>query len=358
MDIKICEKLKAFRKEQGNTQEELANHLGISVQAVSKWERGEGYPDITLLPSIAAYYGKTVDELLGCGEIEQQKRIDEIMEQYKKNGNMGRIEDNIALMRDALKEFPGNLSLMANLAHSLQFIGKEEYADECIEISEKILSKSTDDEQRYETLQTIVYAYARKGNISKAKEFADKLPDLFCTKDVVMEDILEGEEGLIWAQRNIFKFIGLIESCVRRMMLSSKEYTPEEKIFAYETVEKLYKLFLYDGNYGTTHNSLQFLWTFMAEEYAKCGNAEKTVNALKTAYSHAFEIDHFKSGSYTAMFVDTQSFSSECFIKNYEDGNIDLLIKWMGKPVFDFVRDTEGFRGIMAAGKNDLALEF
>ena len=41
MELKISENLRNLRKQRGNTQEDLANHLGISVQAVSKWERGE-----------------------------------------------------------------------------------------------------------------------------------------------------------------------------------------------------------------------------------------------------------------------------------------------------------------------------
>ena len=40
MNIKIAENLRVFRRERGNTQEELSGHLGISTQAVSKWERG------------------------------------------------------------------------------------------------------------------------------------------------------------------------------------------------------------------------------------------------------------------------------------------------------------------------------
>ncbi len=53
------------RKEKGLTQEELAKYLGVSKPAVSKWESGQCYPDITLLPVIAAYFNITVDELIG-----------------------------------------------------------------------------------------------------------------------------------------------------------------------------------------------------------------------------------------------------------------------------------------------------
>lgn len=99
-----------------------------------------------------------------AGELEQNKKIEKIMEQYAANGHAGKIEDNIALMRTALKEFPNNLSFMSNLAHSLFFIGPETYLDECIELCEKILARSTDDTQRYAVLQTVAFSYSKKGN--------------------------------------------------------------------------------------------------------------------------------------------------------------------------------------------------
>ena len=53
------------RREKGVTQEELAEHLGVSKPAVSKWESGQSYPDILLLPMLAAYFNIRVDDLLG-----------------------------------------------------------------------------------------------------------------------------------------------------------------------------------------------------------------------------------------------------------------------------------------------------
>lgn len=65
MTLYIGENLKKQRKLRELTQEQLADILGVSFQSVSKWERGEVYPDIEMLPTIANCFGITVDELLG-----------------------------------------------------------------------------------------------------------------------------------------------------------------------------------------------------------------------------------------------------------------------------------------------------
>lgn len=64
MQMNIGETIKRVRKELGLSQEDLAEQFGLSVQAVSKWECGLSYPDITLLPQIADYLGVTLDMLL------------------------------------------------------------------------------------------------------------------------------------------------------------------------------------------------------------------------------------------------------------------------------------------------------
>ena len=64
MDMTIGKRIAHFRKEKGLTQEELAGHMGISPQAVSKWENDQTCPDISALPKLARLFGVTVDELL------------------------------------------------------------------------------------------------------------------------------------------------------------------------------------------------------------------------------------------------------------------------------------------------------
>ena len=57
MTLLIGENIKRLRRERNLTQEEMAAHLGISFQSISKWERGDGYPDIAMLPPLANYFG-------------------------------------------------------------------------------------------------------------------------------------------------------------------------------------------------------------------------------------------------------------------------------------------------------------
>jgi transcriptional regulator with XRE-family HTH domain len=64
MDMTIGKRIALLRKEKGLTQEELAQHMGVSPQAVSKWENDQTCPDISALPKLARLFGVTVDELL------------------------------------------------------------------------------------------------------------------------------------------------------------------------------------------------------------------------------------------------------------------------------------------------------
>lgn len=75
MDIQISERLQKIRKEHGYSQEQLADELGVSRQAVSKWERGEASPDTDNLIALARLYGISIDYLLFEKEAEEVKEI-------------------------------------------------------------------------------------------------------------------------------------------------------------------------------------------------------------------------------------------------------------------------------------------
>ena len=81
---KFGEFIAKLRKEKGMTQKELAEKLFVSDKAVSKWERGQSLPDITMVNPLAEALEVTAAELLNCGRIENEKvdasQIDEIVE--------------------------------------------------------------------------------------------------------------------------------------------------------------------------------------------------------------------------------------------------------------------------------------
>ena len=79
-EINIARTIASMRKEKGLTQEELANFMGVTKASVSKWETGQSYPDIFLLPQLATFFNISLDELLGY---EPQMTEDDIRKLYK-----------------------------------------------------------------------------------------------------------------------------------------------------------------------------------------------------------------------------------------------------------------------------------
>ena len=198
MELFIGQNLKNFRKARNLTQEEVAKHLGISFQSISKWERNDGYPDITMLPVLAHYYGITIDELIGMNELESAQALEEINKQWEENRSNNNHSANVQLMRDALKLYPNNALLLVQLSASLERLDgteseKQEYLRQSIEVQEQIISYCDDSEVRGSVLFNIAHAYYRYGDYDKALAYAEKLPNAYKSRENALVLILADE---------------------------------------------------------------------------------------------------------------------------------------------------------------------
>ena len=123
MQLALGNNIRQLRRRDKRTQEALAEALGVTSQAVSRWESGGSYPDMNLIPSIANFFGVSIDELFGY-EGERTRRIDDLAEEIDRMNQLNSghdicITECIALARSALVEFPGNERLMLCLASAL-----------------------------------------------------------------------------------------------------------------------------------------------------------------------------------------------------------------------------------------------
>lgn len=116
MNIKIGAKLLDLRKKKGLTQEQLAEQLGVSAPAVSKWETDSSYPDITLLCPLARALDTNVDTLLQfeatLPDDEAVKKVNMVVETSMKEG----YETGEKLLSELLHEFPNSVALKFNAA--------------------------------------------------------------------------------------------------------------------------------------------------------------------------------------------------------------------------------------------------
>lgn len=346
MDIIIDKNLQKLRSERGNTQEELAEFLSVSSQAVSKWERGESIPEVTLLPRIAAYYNVSVDDLLGVGEIRKREKLEEYYAKSKKLQNKGLVEENMKLWREAQSEFPNDLKVLVSLMYALYDV-QEPNEDEVIALGERILRESTDNRDRESAVQILCFTYDAIGNTEKAKEYANMGGNLWTTSDSLLSHVLEGDELKEHNLRlliMLLDFIGMTEMGLCR----NKDY--ERTLWLHEFYLKIMELFFDDGFYGFYASRAQQRHLWLARIYLACRHDEqKTYEHLKEAARLAKQRDDL-SGEYvyTSTLLNGHKANMNNTSKNYTQTQSEMLLNDIRDSHFDWVRDRDWFKEVEA----------
>lgn len=225
------------RKEQHITQKQLADAVGVTAAAVSKWETGEANPDITLIAPIARYLKTTTDKLLDftaqLGEEQVQKMAESIQDTFRREGHRAGME----ACKKAVCTYPENLYLRLKLAgmvtaHLLSLSGAERteenheaYIRYALKILEPVLSQRGN-EYRVQA-NTIAASYEMMlGNYEKAQSYLKEIPrtevdvdTLYTTLYLCQENwALAGER----ARNNIAGYGRLMMMALGALMASCK----------------------------------------------------------------------------------------------------------------------------------------
>ena len=223
---------RTLRKQREMTQEQIAEVLGVSCQAISKWETNASYPDISLLPIIADYFGVSVDYLLGHDSGAQQEEICQVCSAAEEMIAKQRYMEAIPLLREMLIKHPGNETLMYQLAWNLSWT-LEESSDnyqEAILLYEKILAISSDVEMILKVKRDLIHRYYTIGEVAKARSIAETLPSFaYCReKNLGLCNLLEGK-ALAEELRNDIQLFGQALLECLKYFESRRILTDEEK---------------------------------------------------------------------------------------------------------------------------------
>lgn len=123
MKVLLAQKLREFRKKQGLTQEQLAEAMGVTVGAVSKWESGSSTPDISIILELADFFETSVDVLLGY--TQQSASLEDSVCRLRELRIQKEYEAAFREAEKALKRFPNNFQVVYESARIYQLAGLE-----------------------------------------------------------------------------------------------------------------------------------------------------------------------------------------------------------------------------------------
>lgn len=301
MNIYFGDNLKRLRKEKELTQENLADYLGVTFQAVSKWERNESYPDISMLPVIASFFDVTVDELLG---VDKAKSEQDIIENIKEYDNLTDQKLMKQLINGLKSKYPYDFRVLIRYLACLVRFSKDLTAvsSEIISIYNNIQQNCTNDRIRIKAKRIMIEYYRSQLNddnseimFEKCENIINEMPDMrdsremFCTfypldnpqHDNKIQNAIE--ENLLLRTTFYSHFYYFNENCTDEWQKESAKKEIEYLEFIYD-----------DGNYGKMWRTIMNLYGHLGEKYFSLNDHENALKCFRKAAALAVEFDNLE----------------------------------------------------------------
>ena len=348
--MEIGKVIKQARLNKKITQEQLAETLGVTTQAVSKWETDCSYPDITLIPAIANYLDVSSDELLGIKLEERKRNIDEIIKKNNELISQRYLDDSLNLMTESLKKYPNDERLLNGLtkcywARMIATYDKPELFDYrqelkklIIENAEKTLEVARSKEIIEETTIYLIKIYTRTGEVGrlKALEIVNTLPGIDYSKELRLTNVLIGDDKKQRLQENVLLLLHLINNNFSYRLVEFYDDT-EQKINILKKNIELIKLIVGENLYWFNIPCKNFAFT-IAEYYAKLNDKENIIYWLNESFNYAQALEDVPDkGEYDSYWIKGIEYTINR-IENYEGQE-----RIFENNVFDFIRETNEF---------------
>ena len=197
MKITIGENIKRLRRERELTQEQLAEVLNVSITAVSKWERGETMPDITLLFPLAHYFHVSLDELMGYDYERIQQDISNDLQKYNELYAAYRLDEAREFITETYKKYPNDYFVMSSYMWNIggDYADNDpavllEHKDEFRKICERILEGCTDTHLRLDAHNMLGKILHAEGRTAEAVElYKREFPNWYQTSNQKTEQL-------------------------------------------------------------------------------------------------------------------------------------------------------------------------
>ena len=305
MKITIGENVKALRVKKGITQEQLADVLGVTCAAVSKWERGETYPDITLIFPIAYYFGVSVDELMGYNrdKVEQDiKRIvDEFLHAYWQERDWEKAKK---IIDDGYREYPDDYEIMSRYMWTLGVSDAEPdldaalaHRDELEKICGKIIGGCTDGQIRLSAWKMKAILLHAEGKTEEARKVHEEKCGSWWTAFEQMNEQMfkkDTPEFLYWARRNMYELASFAADKISKSIFFDASIPGEKRIADIEACgDALTDAYVKTGNsvfiemarslYGRLSNDIKYRDIGTEEDEARVREKYAAANSIVNA---------------------------------------------------------------------------